>query len=129
MKIVSRYDHRRKTKFNDMCEDNDCRMWVVAVFDKLPAYVKKNTPKKWIKPISNLYNYIDPDTATKIHEEIEKKKIKNPILIISEFIFSWTDDPKKHIKDQIYGMNISGWLTKNGNNKNLIYAEAWNKVD
>jgi len=125
----SRYDKRCNTKFNDMCTDNDCRMWVIAVFDKLPSYISKNAPKKWIKPLNKIYDYLDPDTCQEIYEEIEKLKVKNPICIISEFVFSWTEDPKKHYQDQVYGMNISGWLVRNDKNKNLIYVEAWNKID
>lgn len=111
-----------------MCEDNSCIMWVITVFkDSLPRYIDKNCPRKWRKDVSDLYDWIDPEIVNEILNDLGEESISHTI--ICEFKFDWTEDPRKNLSDQIYGMNISGWLTKNHNNKYLVYAEAWNKID
>lgn len=128
MKVVDRSDARKKTKFCDACTDNSCIIWLIAVFNgDLPAYILKNTPKKWKVKFDKLYEYMDPNTVDEIKNEI--KDISNVSTIICEYEFSWVDDPRKHINDQILGQNIASWLYRNGNHKKLIYAESWNKID
>ena len=125
--MKSRYDRRRNSKFDDACTDNSCIMWVIAIFkgNKLPNYIDKNTPKKWRASLEDIKDYIDLDKS--VLDEIKPDdKIH---AIIAEFEFSWVDDPKKNFQDQIYGMNLSGWLCRNENHKNLVYATAWNKID
>lgn len=127
MKVTDRRDNRRKVKFNDMCTDNSCIIWVIAIFKgSLPAYIRRHTPKKWEAKLNDLYDYMDSDKVNEIIKEVDENKCS---VIISEFQFNWVDNPAKYIDDQIFGMNISGWLTKNPNHKSLIYAESWNKID
>lgn len=125
MKVQSRSDRRAKTKFNDSCTDNSCIIWLYAIFEgELPKYVDKNCPKKWRKSFDDLSDYTE--VSEELIAEVEGKDIS---VVICEFEFSWVDDPTRHFQDQIYGMNISSWLCKNGNHKKLIYAESWNKID
>lgn len=128
LKSKDRGDKRKITKFNDRCTGNTCIICIVAIFkDKMPSYIAKNTPKKWISNLEDVLDYVD----TEIQDEIKKEcsKSKKIFALFCDYQFNWVDDPKDFIEDQIKGQNISTWLHSNGKNNSLVYATSWNKID